>query len=78
MSVKNFLRSDRLRNTFDITALSSDDNGQKFIAAIQGKDLPIYGTQFFAQGNIFEWKNYLKLDHHPLTIDFNQVILYLL
>jgi len=34
MSVKSFLRSDILRNTFDITAMSDDDNGQKFIAAV--------------------------------------------
>jgi hypothetical protein len=44
--VKKFLRSDVLREAFDMTALSTDVNDRMFVAAIQAKDLPFFATQF--------------------------------
>lgn len=72
LSVVRFLRHDTLRDFFDITAMSKDQNGQQFVSAIQAKNYPFFGTQFLAPGNNFEFKRQLHLNHNARTIEFTQ------
>lgn len=44
-----------LNNMYNILATNKDVNGEAFVSAIEGKDMPIYGSQFHPEYTIFEW-----------------------
>mmetsp|Transcript_103749 Transcript_103749/g.260192 ORF Transcript_103749/g.260192 Transcript_103749/m.260192 type:complete len:286 (-) Transcript_103749:142-999(-) len=41
-----FESNPELAALFDVVATSADRSGQRYVAAVQGKDVPIYGVQF--------------------------------
>ena len=50
-------------------AVDDDTKGQTFIAAWEGIDYPIYGTQFHPERNAFEWDPAEPINHSPQAIE---------
>ena len=46
-----------LRETFEILSTMHDLSGNPFVAMVQGKKYPIFGTQFHPEKNLFEFLN---------------------
>ena len=56
-----------LNNFFYITGYSTSDAGEKFIASLEGKELPVYGVQYHPEKNSFEWK--VNADHNIYAVE---------
>jgi len=41
---------------YDISATSEDDNGLTFVASIEAKNYPFWGTQFHPEKTMYEWQ----------------------
>lgn len=52
---ETYAKYQNLRNFFDITSYSYTNAGVKFIASVESKLYPIYGSQYHAE-KLFEWK----------------------
>lgn len=56
LSQSNFSSNSALNNYFEVASTVSI-NGVTYIAALEGKNVPIYGAQYHPQANLFEWTN---------------------
>ena len=54
-------------NFWTLLATGNDWNGLEFVAVIEAKDYPIWGTQFHPEKNSFEWT--LKYPDIPHSLD---------
>jgi len=50
------LEDPALRNFFKVVGTSKSNANITFVAAVEGKTLPFYGTQFHPEKSSFEWK----------------------
>jgi len=55
-----------LNKLFKVTAISYDGDNKPFVAAYEGRNLPIFGTQFHPEKSSFEWKAHAN--HHLNSI----------
>ena len=46
ISLRDFRKNENLNSFYNITATSIDDNNKEYVAAIEAKNYPIYGTQW--------------------------------
>jgi len=44
-----------LNSIYNILSTNYDRNNKQFVSAIEGKDIPIYGTQFHPEYTIYQW-----------------------
>jgi len=52
-----------LANFWDVTSLSYTLNGTAFVASIEAKDYPIFGTQFHPEKPSQLWIDEYNIDH---------------
>jgi len=60
-----------LENSFRITAIAEDENNEEFIAAMEGKDWPIYLVMFHPERTAWE-KETDRYSHHDHVVDFSE------
>jgi len=76
----HFESTDKLTTMFNIISTNTDRDGIEFVSTIEGKELPIYGTQWHPEKNNFEWgefKNgvpYEGINHSSNAIFVSQAL----
>ncbi|CAG9315880.1 unnamed protein product [Blepharisma stoltei] len=55
ISTSMYSYQNNLTEFFDVLSVMHDKSGNPFVAMIEAKDYPIYGTQFHPEKNIYEW-----------------------
>jgi gamma-glutamyl hydrolase len=60
---QHFIDTPRLSGFFDMLATDPDRQGKQFVAMIQGKNVPIYGTQFHPEKSVYEWDSNEVMKH---------------
>lgn len=63
-----------LHNSFNLLATNWDATGQKYVALVEHKKLPIYASQFHPEKNGFEWSIYVDIPHSQNAIYFMQYL----
>jgi gamma-glutamyl hydrolase len=54
-----YIRSEKLRNFYNILALTIDKKGKPIVAAIEAKNYPFYSVMFHPERPIYDWnKNF--------------------
>ena len=66
LTPQNFTKYN-MDNFWTLLATGNDRNGLEFVAVIEAKDYPIWGTQFHPEKNSFEWT--LKYPDIPHSLD---------
>ena len=46
-----------------ILSIDKDRNGKEFVSTVEGRSLPIYGTQWHPEKAAWEWDTRLRLSH---------------
>lgn len=61
----NFTKSKELSSFYRIISTNVDSNGVEFISTLEAYDYPIYGIQWHAEKNQFEWNPHkeFRIDH---------------
>ncbi|KAI5645420.1 peptidase c26 domain-containing protein [Phthorimaea operculella] len=54
---------ENLITDWHVTSHSRDENGKEFIATVEHRRYPIFGTQFHPEKPLFEWTNHLDIAH---------------
>ena len=57
VSPESFVANERLSSFFDVLSTNRDRRGRPFASTIEGKTLPVYGTQYHPERNQFEFRN---------------------
>lgn len=55
ISVKKFISCPKLTEKLKITAISKDKDGKWFCSAIEGRERPIFLSQFHPEKQAFQW-----------------------
>lgn len=53
---KTYHDSEKLKKFWKLSATSNNLKGDTFIAAVESRNYPIFGTQFHPEKTSFEWK----------------------
>lgn len=65
LSLDRFANSHALTQFFKLTSSSVDNSGTPFVATLEGKEVPIYVSQFHPEKNQFEWLESVHANHSP-------------
>ncbi|CAG9313949.1 unnamed protein product [Blepharisma stoltei] len=57
-----------LTSFYNVLSTMHDKSGNPFIAMIEAKNYPIYGTQFHPEKNIYEWEPTSPQPHDPFSV----------
>ncbi|KAJ2944338.1 hypothetical protein O0L34_g18340 [Tuta absoluta] len=68
-NVKNLI------SDWHVTSHSVDENGKEFIATVEHRRYPIFGTQFHPEKTIFEWTNHLDIAHSAEAVKASRYFL---
>ncbi|KAL9956183.1 hypothetical protein ACROYT_G037627 [Oculina patagonica] len=63
--IEKFWGTNSLTEFFNVLSTNKDRNGLEFISTIEGKNYPIYGTQWHPEKCQFEWEPKEAIDHSP-------------
>lgn len=55
ISVKKFINEPKLYEKLKITQISKDKDGKWFCSALEGKNTPIYITQYHPEKQSYQW-----------------------
>ena len=61
-----------LSNFWDVTALSSTNDGTKFVASIEAKNYPVFATQFHPEKTSELWVDGVQINHTWESIQLQQ------
>mmetsp|Transcript_6683 Transcript_6683/g.15389 ORF Transcript_6683/g.15389 Transcript_6683/m.15389 type:complete len:312 (+) Transcript_6683:3-938(+) len=59
---------------FKILSLNQDRNNVSFVSTMEGRDWPVYATQWHPEKNQFEWNNHECIDHSSEAISTMQYL----
>jgi len=59
----NFTANEKLNSFYNILSTNRDREGKEFVSTMEGKNLPVYGTQWHPERPQFEWEPNIGLDH---------------
>jgi len=68
----DFFQNDKLTSFFNLISTNTDRVGRPFVSMIEGKRYPVYGAQWHAEKNPFEWSEYpngTSVENIPHTRD---------
>ena len=68
------MNTPKLVEKMKITAMSKDQNGKWFCSMIEGKDKPIYLSQFHPEKQAFQWTLKGDIVHNRPSIELCQVM----
>mmetsp|Transcript_31758 Transcript_31758/g.69470 ORF Transcript_31758/g.69470 Transcript_31758/m.69470 type:complete len:327 (+) Transcript_31758:45-1025(+) len=66
-----FYTNPLLPNFFTVISTNHDRAGKAFLSTMEAKDYPIFGAQWHAERNLFEWKASQDVDHSPAAVRAN-------
>ena len=70
--LSNFKKSKKMTSFFRILSTNHDRNGKEFVSTMEGIRYPIYGTQWHAEKNSFEWTLNENIPHQTMSIRVTQ------
>eukprot|EP00112_Aurelia_sp_Birch-Aquarium-sp1_P007176 Seg1782.10 transcript_id=Seg1782.10/GoldUCD/mRNA.D3Y31 product="Gamma-glutamyl hydrolase" protein_id=Seg1782.10/GoldUCD/D3Y31 len=74
LHVETYDSNPKIKEFFNLLALSVDLKGIAFGAAFEAKDYPIFGLQWHPEKPLFEWKKELNIDHSFPSLAASQYI----
>jgi len=63
VSLEDWTQNAQLHSQFKVLSYSLDRDGRKYVSTIEGRDLPIYATQWHPEKNLFEWTYQESIPH---------------
>ena len=70
--VSKFKENENIRNFFRILSTNNDRNGEEFVSTMEGIKYPMYGIQWHAEKNTFEWTLNENIPHQEMSIKLTQ------
>lgn len=67
-----FKTDTKLAAMFTPTSVSYDNNGKAFVASMESKKYPFFGTQFHPEKQQFSYYPSVKIEHDPTSIFYNR------
>lgn len=71
VSPDSFKNEDSLNSFFDVLSTNVDRGGLEFLSTIEGKEYPIYGSQWHPEKPIYEWNIHEVINHESDSIAAN-------
>jgi gamma-glutamyl hydrolase len=72
--VSKFKASKNIMDFFRILSTNNDRNGEVFVSTMEGIKYPVYGIQWHAEKNAFEWTLNENIPHQKMSIELTQYI----
>jgi gamma-glutamyl hydrolase len=72
--VSKFKENEKLMNFFRILSTNNDRNGEEFVSTMEGIKYPMYGIQWHAEKNSFEWTLNENIPHQEMSIKLTQYV----
>ncbi|XP_028401389.1 gamma-glutamyl hydrolase-like [Dendronephthya gigantea] len=70
--LSKFKKNDNISKFFRILSTNNDRNGKTFVSTMEGIRYPIYGIQWHAEKNSFEWNLNENIPHQAMSIRLTQ------
>ena len=67
-----FQENKNIRNFFHVLSTNNDRNGLEFVSTMEGIKYPMYGIQWHAEKNTFEWTLNENIPHGEMSIKLTQ------
>lgn len=74
ISVKKFMNSPKLKEKLKIISISKDKDGRWFCSGIEGKDNPIFLSQFHPEKQSFQWTKKGDVLHNKYSIELSHYL----
>ncbi len=62
-----------LKEELKVLATGTDRKGKRFIALVEGKNLPVFGSQFHPEWPLFEWSETANVVHTEEAVRGNSI-----
>lgn len=74
ISVKKFLSNQKLCDKLKIVQISKDKDGKWFCSAMEGKNLPIFISQYHPEKQAFQWSKTGEIRHNRDSVEMSQYL----
>ena len=69
---EEFTKNTQLNKIFKVLSTNWDRKGKTFVSTIEGRDRPIFGTQFHPERPLFSWAPEEGINHSPHAVEVMQ------
>jgi gamma-glutamyl hydrolase len=74
LSVKKYNNSPKINQKLKIISISKDKDGKWFCSALEGRDKPIFLTQYHPEKQGFQWSKKGDILHNKYSIEISQYL----
>ena len=74
ISVKKFLSEAKLTDKLKLTQISKDKDGKWFCSGLEGKNMPIFISQYHPEKQAYQWTRNGDIKHNKDAVELSQFL----